>query len=341
MKQLFYHAYIGTNSVRGSRGIYSVRINGETLEAKITSTAQCYNSGSLALIRDGSRLYAAVEGMTFEGAADGGIVAFRVSADGTLKRINGQRSHGQRSCCAAVNASSDMAAVCNFYRGTCSLYPLDADGALHPASQVLYPPETDGFKALHCVDFITDRYVGVISLTECALIIYRTDTGARMTSYEFPGHPFPRYFAVYDSYIYAMMQMPDDIYVFRHHPEESSDLELIQKVSVLKAGFEGFPATSTIRITPDGGFLLAANRPTNTISVFVREPDGTLRRSSVCRLPGEVPRDFHISRDGRLVVTALQKSNEICVHELDTASGVLRQRGNKLAIPSPAAVCVS
>ena len=60
-----YYAFIGTNSVRGSRGIYTLRIDAETGIAKIMSTAPAYNTGCLALSQDGGILYAAAEGMTF------------------------------------------------------------------------------------------------------------------------------------------------------------------------------------------------------------------------------------------------------------------------------------
>lgn len=71
-----YYAFIGTNSVRGSRGIYTLRIDAETGIAKIMSTAPAYNTGCLALSQDGGNLYAAAEGMTFDGYADGGVMAF-------------------------------------------------------------------------------------------------------------------------------------------------------------------------------------------------------------------------------------------------------------------------
>ena len=181
-------------------------------------------------------------------------------------------------------------------------------------------------------------FVGVISLTECALIIYRRDTGERVTAWNFEGHPFPRYFETVGNYIYAMMQMPDDIYVFESHLNENGTLKLIQKIALLPEGSRAMKATSTIRATPDGRLVLAANRPTNSITVFKRYGDGTLERASVSTLPGEVPRDFNISQDGQLVVTALQKSDHICVHRIDYENMRLGPMEGMVSIPSPAAV---
>lgn len=347
MSRSLYKAYIGTNSVRGSQGIYTVAVDGESLMPRIISTTPFYNSGALALSGDDRFLYAAVEGMTFDGYAAGGVVGYAaapadlVSPGAVLKKINGRRAHGQRTCCVAVSPSGGSVCACNFYKGTLSVFDIDEHGVMAEARLVLSPPENAPWKALHCAGYIQEKYIGVISLAECALVIYRSDNGLRVADFQFPGQPFPRYFAAYGKHIYAMMQMPDDIYVFESHLDEGGGIELIQKISVMDEHFTGGRATSTIRIPPGGELVLAANRPSDSITVFSRGNDGALSRRDIITLPGRVPRDFHISGDGRMAVSALQRSDEICVHEIDYERGTLHQRGETLHIPSPAAVAVS
>lgn len=338
MKKEFYNFYIGTNSVRGSLGIYSVSIDCETSFPKIISTSPIYNSGSLALSPDGKNLYSAVEGMTFQGMADGGVVAYNVEPGGKLIAVGGQPSCGQRTCCVAVDPEGKQVYAANFYQGTLTFFERNRDGTINPAMRVIRPEEKAPLKALHCVAPVEKDFVGVISLTECALIIYRKDTGERVTAWNFEGHPFPRYFETVGKYIYAMMQMPDDIYVFESHLSENGSLKLIQKTSLLPQTCREMRAASTIRATPDGKLVLAANRPTNSITVFKRLRDGRLDRRSVCVLPGEVPRDFNISQDGQIVVTALQKSDQICVHRIDYENMRLGPMEGMVSIPSPAAV---
>ena len=336
-----YYAFIGTNSVRGSRGIYTLRIDGDTGAAEAVSTVPAYNTGGLALSRDEQNLYAVAEGMTFQGYADGGVTAYQIHSDGSLTNLNGQRSHGQRTCCVAVDDNKKNAYACNFYDGTWSAFGLEANGALKPARLVVAPPEDAGWKALHCVAPIQDDYVGVISLAECALVIYRADNGERVTHYNFPGQPFPRYFAAVEDCIYAMMQFPDEIYVFKSHLKDQGSLELLQRVRLLDEAHEGMPATSTIRVTPDGSLVLAANRPSNTITIYSRQSDGTLVREHVVDIPGNGPRDFNISGDGALVVTAMQHSDEVYVLKIDYENKNLVQLGGPVKVPSPAAVAVS
>lgn len=333
-----YLAFIGTNSVRGSKGIYSVRIDGKTLQPAIMTTHQVYNTGAVALRND--RLYAASEGMTFKGLADGGVYAYAIDPSGELTEIGAARSHGQRTCAVDVDTAGKTLYGCNFYRGTFAAWDLDANGAPQPARMVVAPPDDAGsFRALHCVKAIGSDYVGVISLAECALVIYRASSGERVTSFPFPNSPFCRYLEVVGTHIYALMQDPGDVYVFRNRLDENGTVEHLQTISVLPERVERF-GTTTLRATPNGKLLLVATRNTNTLTVFHIREDGTLALASVVPLPGKTPRDFAISDDGRIVVSCLQRTDEICVHTIDYEAETLRDTGHKLSIPSPAAAAV-
>ena len=79
-----YTALIGTNTMRDSLGIYTVFIDGDTLQGEIKYTERAYNTGALALSSDGKSLYAASEGMSFMGYASGGVMAYTVEDDGEL-----------------------------------------------------------------------------------------------------------------------------------------------------------------------------------------------------------------------------------------------------------------
>ena len=342
MSKPHYIAFVGTNSVRGSKGIYSVAIDAETFEPEIVSTHQVYNTGTMAISKNKNCLYAGSEGMTFKGVADGGIYGYSYDANGTLTELGAARSYGQRTCSVAVNADDTAAYGANFYRGTWVKWPLDENGAPQKASLLVNPPVVpDAFlTALHCIAPIGNQYVAVISLTEGALVVYKEADGTRVTEYVFPDKPVPRYLEVVDNTIYALMQDPGDVYVFRNHLDENGTLELLQTISVQREKMERY-GTTTIHATPDHSLMLAATRNDNSITVFRIRTDGTLEMSDVVTLPGETPRDFGISQDGRLVVTCLQKTNEICIHTIDYEHATLVDTGHKLAIPSPAAMAIT
>jgi len=342
MKQPYYLAFIGTNSVRGSKGIYSVAIDGETLQPRIVSSHQAYNTGTVSIAKGRKLLYAGSEGMTFKGAADGGVYGYSYDGNGVLTELDAQRSHGQRTCTVAVDAAAKYVYGANFYEGTWVQWPLDPAGAPQPARLVIEPPDAPNafLKALHCITPIGEKYVGVISLTECALVIYNVEDGSRVTDYVFPNHPFCRYLEVCGDCLYAMMQDPGDIYVFKNHLDENGSIELLQTISVQREKMERY-GTTTIRATPDGKLLLAATRNANSLTVFRILEDGRLEMSDVVTLPGETPRDFNISQDGVFTVTCLQKSNEICIHKIDYENAALIDTGYKLSIPSPAAAAIT
>ena len=335
-----YYAWIGTNSVRGSQGIYTIEIDAGAGSAKVVSTTQIYNTGGLALSEDQKNLYAASEGMTFDGLAAGGITAFRIRPDGSLEKQNGQPSSGQRTCCVSVDRAKHYAYGCDFYRGTWNAWPLREDGSLEPAKLCIAPPP-GGWQALHCIAPIDEDFVVVISLAETAVVVYRTADGARVTSFQFPERAFPRYLAIADHTIYAMLQGPDLIFVLENHLHEDGTLRHVQTIEVMDEAHRTMPATSTIRVTPDQRLVLAANRPSNSLTIYSRGEDGTLTFEKLVVIPGDGPRDFHISRDGRLVVVAMQHSNEVVVLKLDYENKTLIQLGTPVHVPSPAAVAVS
>ena len=337
-----YIAFVGTNSVRGSKGIYSVAIDGETLRPEIVSTHQVYNTGALSIAKNRRLLYAGSEGMTFKGLADGGVYGYSYDENGALTEIGAARSYGQRTCAVAVDDAARNVYGANFYEGTWAKWELDGDGAPQPAQLVVAPPDVPGafLKALHCITPIGEKYVGVISLTEGALVIYNAADGSRVTDFVFPGRPFCRYLEVCGDCLYALMQDPGDIYVFRNHLEENGSIELIQTISVQREKMERY-GTTTIRATPDRTLMIAATRNANSLTVFRVLPDGRLELSDVVKLPGETPRDFGISQDGAITVTCLQKTNEICIHKIDYANATLVDTGYQLDIPSPAAMAVT
>lgn len=336
-----YFAYIGTNSVRGSRGVYTLRIDAETLDGRVISAAPAYNAGGIAMAPDGCTVYTSVEGMTFNGLPSGGVHAYRVMENGVLQPIGGQRTYGQRTCCVAVDAAGKWVYACDFYDGDWCGYPVREDGTLGEAEKVIFPPEQFDNRRLHCIMGVGTDHVGVISLAEGALIIYDAKTCSRVAYFAFPERTFPRYLAENGKYIYALMQMPDDIYVLENRLESGEGLVELQKISVMPEGTKAMPSTSTIRVTPDGQMVLAANRDSNSISVYSVQTDGTLQQESFVHLPGNGPRDFNISRDGEIVVAALQHSDEVAVLKIDRENKTLHSTGKTIYVPSPAAVTVT
>ena len=336
-----YIALIGTNSVRNSQGIYTVHLERGTLKASVVSTQSAYNTGALALSADGRRLYAASEGMVFQGQASGGALAFSVDGRGTLTYRNGVPTQGQRPCCLALDPEERNLYAANFFGGSLAMLPVAEDGSLRPARRVVREPKPRGWlHGMHSVGVLDGgALVGAVSLSQSEFVVYRADDGSRAAAYGFGERVYARSFDSFGAWIYVMLQDPGDIYVLRNRCAEGLGLECVQVISVLPEPRELY-GTSAIRVSPDGKLLIAAVRRTNSLTLFRIGGDGRLTRSDVVELPGLTPRDLQISPDSRVVVTALQASDEICVHEIDRERGSLVLRDSGLHIPSPASVAI-
>ena len=68
------YVYVGTNSIRGSQGIYTLSLDTGSGKMDVLSTTEAQDSAYLCVNRDGSRLYAVMESLEYEGKK-GGVVA--------------------------------------------------------------------------------------------------------------------------------------------------------------------------------------------------------------------------------------------------------------------------
>lgn len=341
MQKKNYIAFIGTNSVRGSRGIYTVAIDGETLQAKVTSTQEAYNTGALVLSHSKKYLYAASEGMTFMGKASGGAMAYKIGENGVLSYLGGTVTGGQRPCCLDISEKDDELYAANFFGQSLAMIPVNPDGSLQPMRLLVEEKRgLDGpMTGMHCVRALADESaVGAIAVGPCRYIVYDRETGAERSSFFFGERLGPRHFitSADGTMVYGFMQMPAEVHTIRVN--DDGTMERLQIVPVIRPGHVGLCGGSELRMTPNGKLVIAATRGADTLCVMRVLKDGTLEVSDFIQTPGQTPRDIQISPDGRFVVSALQFSDELCVHEIDYENATLHLRCSGVSIPSPAAV---
>ena len=76
-------------------------------------------------------------------------------------------------------------------------------------------------------------------------------------------------------------------------------------------------------VTPDDRHVIAANRGHNSLAVFDRSKDGKLKLNSHYLTGGSHPRNFDISKDGKVVIVANQDSDRLNSFVRDPVSGRL------------------
>ena len=96
-----------------------------------------------------------------------------------------------------------------------------------------------------------------------------------------------------------------------------------QTVSALPAGFTEGAWASDLHLTPDGRFLYASERRSNTLAAFAVDPsNGTL--TPIGHVPTEQqPRGFAITPDGRFLLAAGQLSHCVTSYAIDPDRGSL------------------
>ena len=322
-----YDVFVGTNSVRGSRGIYSLRLSNGRLSQRFTHPA--YNAGYLAL--RGNDLFAVSEGMTFDGLASGGLVRYAVRPDGRLHETAHIVTGGQRPCC--VCADEHDAFVANFYGGLCSAFPYDDTGRLEPPRMTIDEPARPGQpKALHCVGLLPHGKLGVVSLSELALIVYDRVSGARICHY-CPGEGLhPRHFAVSPDgrTVYLLMQDPAEVHALEF---DGAQLVFLAKRRLTDAKL--IFGASAVRVSPDGQTVACAVR--DGAQLYLLRADDLFVQQKLT-LPGAVPRDVCFSPDGEFLAAAMQGSDSVCL--LRFSGGAAGDCRTLTGVPSPASLAI-
>lgn len=136
----------------------------------------------------------------------------------------------------------------------------------------------------------------------------------------------PRHFVFHpnDRFLYLLNELDGTLNTYRFDAGRGT-LAGIGSVSVVPPGFNGgAPSSAEIRITPDGRFLYASERSSNTIAAFrVDGATGELTPAGNFATESQ-PRGFSIDPRGRFLIAAGQKSDSATLYAVDQESGALR-----------------
>jgi 6-phosphogluconolactonase len=134
----------------------------------------------------------------------------------------------------------------------------------------------------------------------------------------------PRHFRFHPNgkLVYLLNELNASVDVFDYDAEKGT-LAPKQTVSALPAGFQGKIWAADIHLTPDGKFLYASERGTNTLAAFkVDSANGTL--ALIDHYPTEQqPRGFAIDPSGRYLLAVGQLSHKMTSYRIDADSGKL------------------
>lgn len=346
--------YVGTYTSGKSEGIYVYRMNSGTGELQRRESIKAVNPSFLTINEDRTYLYAVNEVTEFGGKSSGAVSAFSIdSTTGSLRFLNQQPSMGADPCHVIVDRARRFAIVANYTGGNVSVLPIQRDGSLGPANDVIQHHGSSVNKEhqkgphAHCVILdSSNRFALASDLGLDKVMIYRFDARAGTLK---PGkEPWaqlepgagPRHLAFHPNgkYLYVINELNSTLTAFAYDPHNGT-LRSLQTVSTLPKDFSGHNDCADVHVSPSGKFLYGSNRGHNSIVVFaVNGNTGKLEYLEHASTQGKTPRNFTIDPTGRFLLAANQDSNTIVTLQIDPLTGRLKATGHVAEVPSP--VCL-
>ena len=348
--------YVGTYTESGRRdGIHLIRMDRRSGKLRRGASVDAgANPSFLAIHPNGRVLYAVNELEKFNGKASGAVSAFAIAPDtGALTRRDQQPSEGGAPCYVSVDRSGRVVLVANYVGGSIALLPIQVDGALGPATQVVHHkgrgPNAERQSAAHAHCIVADpsnRFVLAADLGADRVFVYRLDLEGRSLRHVESGDAVmrsgagPRHIAFHPTLplVFVANELDSTAATLRFDAVRGA-LSPLDTRSTVPAGWTGENYPADIHIAPSGRTLYLSNRGHNSIAVFsVAESTGALALDQVVSTDGDWPRNFSLDPTGRWLLVANQRSDSIVVFARDQKSGRLTPTRQRIAVPTP--VCL-
>jgi 6-phosphogluconolactonase len=350
-----YLIYVGTNTVRGGKGIYVYRYDAATGQLEdLGLAAETPSPTFLAISPNGKFLYAVNETDEYQGQASGIVSAFTVDAKtGKLTLLNQVASKGASPCHISLDHTGKFVLAANYTGGNLSVFPVGEDGRLGEASDFIqhqgHGPNHDRQEKSH------PHWIGVSADNRFALnadlgldkvFVYRFHASQGKLTPNDP--PFaklapgagPRHLAFHPNgkYAYVIDELNSTITAFSFDAKVGKLREL-QAVPTLPKDFSGESTTAEVVVHPSGKFLYGSNRGHDSLAVFTIDPaKGILTFVEHVSVKGKTPRNFEIDPPGNRLLVANQGTDNIVEFAIDSTTGKLTPTGTELKVPAP--VCI-
>ena len=208
-----------------------------------------------------------------------------------------------------------------------AMNPIGADGIVGAPTQVI----PTGLNAHAFLPSPDNHFVFATNLGSDQILGFRFDAARGMLT---PNEPVatkvaekngPRHFVFHPNgkFVYLVNELSAALLVFSYDAARGT-WQQIQQASALPDGFGGKPWAADVHLAPDGRFLYASERGSNTISAFRVDAESG-RVTPIGSVPTEKqPRGFAIDPSGRLLIAVGELSNAMSIYAIDPASGALK-----------------
>ncbi len=348
---MIYTAYVGSYTGESRNdGIHIFACNNETGDfhtMRVIDTFQ--NPTYMALTRDCSRLYVALNGPSFGPAgANGGLAAFKVGGDGEKLSLINTIPTGRTGACHVSLAPDERTLVYAEYscgtagyadlswRGALEERCAGAPGKLNPLAQVQHAgdgpnkPRQDRAHA-HCAIVTPDgKYQLVVDLSLDKIVAYdfvhraeglKEVPAASIDTRRIAPGAGPRHIVFHPNgrFAFVIFELLNKVASFRYTGEGFSFIEIKELLSPDRTNFS---KAAAIKISEDGRQLFCSNRGQDSITVFNLDPEtGKMAFLNNAPLDGKFPRDFEFMPGGRFCLVGLKESWRVVSYAYDAAKG--------------------
>lgn len=272
------------------------------------------------------------------------VGAFAVGDDGELTFINQQSTEGVEACHLAVSPAGGHVASAHFSSANYSVHPVDARGALQPASHLLEvtgsgPHRRQNVPHPHMVQFAPDGDWAITAdMGTDEVASHRLDLergileGNQVPAARVQPGGGARHFVLAGSRIFVCNELDSSVTVMRFDPATGHLAYRDHQTTLLDASRSGEAHCGAIRLSPDGRFLYVANRGRGTVAVFKVEGDA-LSPVGEASCPGEGARDMLVIDNA--VYVAFAGGDRLSVFPRDAGTGEVGPLRQTLDLPAP------
>lgn len=343
---------VGSYTDGASQGIYRYGFDSDSgqVDATPLQVVKSVSPSWLVLSADQRLLFAVNE------TPQGHVSSFSLNAKGDIKPLNQVASRGDEPTHATLSHDQRYLFVANYAvapvpGGSLVALPVARDGKLKEVVQQLrhtpskVNPERQAGAHVHSVVFSPEgRHLYASDLGADKVFIYRYDgaspehplSPAIPASVSLPPGSGPRHllFDAKGRHAYLTLEMSAEVVMF---DVQDGNLMERQRLPLTERQEAAAKAAGGLHLSADGRFLYVSNRGTSNeiVAYAVGKEDGQLTLLQRRSVEGDHPREFSLDPNGKFLLVANQKSNQIVVLRRDPRSGRLGETVQKLAQDAP------
>jgi 6-phosphogluconolactonase len=293
----------------------------------------------LARTNDSTSVFVANEA----GGTSAGVTALSISDAGLKSRGRAVAADGL--VFTEVDPGQKFVLAVSYSGGFVSVFPIVAGSIAASVAQVNFPkPASESSAQTHCVRVHPNgKTVYVANKALNSVAQFQLDGNGQLTPLSKPAVTSaggPRHIAIdaEGKRAVAITELSNELVSYAI----SDDGQLVerQRISTLPPSYKSANTGAHVLIHPSGKYVYASNRGHDSIATFEFEADGALTLVDHVSTQGSTPRNFDMSRDGRMLVVANQNSGTAVPFSVGL-DGRLAQAGAALkGLTSPAAVAI-